>query len=311
MGVLLFFQDAERFILDNRHLVESTPLQLYFSNLKRYPRISFLEDRTPTDDSESDSSGDPSVWSAQCTDDSQSSFGGWNISEHACGKLAVVLCEDIELRHLYAQASSSLDRQRFVKSHDKLLKGFFTSLRSEVSQPLHVKAVRLLRHHQQRQQVTDWIYGLCTSSGGAGASRSRLTLDQSEDREDIFNRYFQSQGFPSVDDENGDIERDSEGENTGDEAIAEGADGKSNSDATEDDNESDSEASEDDRLPIPSEKLESVIKFLTEGPAYQQLKSNIHALVHPPTKYPRSYPAGRCEEPEKTTCKAISLCCNW
>ncbi|QKX53367.1 uncharacterized protein TRUGW13939_00445 [Talaromyces rugulosus] len=265
--------DNERNTID---LVHSSAQEYLELNRERwFPN--FHTDIANSKDGVSEISAEVSLWSAFETDDSESSFGGLHVSREACEKLAEVLCKDIDLRTLYLEALTLLGKGRFSKNHDQILKRFFKSLRSEVDDTLHLQTIRLLRYASSREQITEWILRLCVPSPDLETLRSRQKfLDQKEFRDEILNRFLEDQavGLHDKGDRKNQLDHEISSENS------------------EDDDEASSEDAEDGNGPIRFEQLQAIISFLTRGPSYEDLKSDLYLLVHPPTGIPEAIQLG-------------------
>lgn len=175
------------------------------------------------------------------------------------------------------EALTLLGKERFSKNHDQILKRFLKSLRSEVDDILHLQIVRLLRYPSSRGQITESILRLCIPSPDPDALRSRQEfLDQKESRDEILNRFLQDQAIDRHDTN----DRHNQLEN------------EANNETSEDGDEGTSEDVEDENGPIRFEQLQTVISFLTKGSSYEDLKSNLNLLVHPPTSIPDAIQLG-------------------
>jgi hypothetical protein len=90
----------------------------------------------------------------------------------------------------------------------------------------------------------------------------------------MLSRFLQSQGFDSHDGIGRQDELDNE---------------MSSEDSTGDDEVS---SADDAKEKVHFEQLQTVITFLTSGPSYELLKSNIYLLIHPPTSIPDAIQLG-------------------
>ncbi|KAF1953009.1 hypothetical protein CC80DRAFT_451401 [Byssothecium circinans] len=209
-------------------------------------------------DSESDFSDNESTWSSNPSTSSQSSYGDIpaDVSKELVGKLVEVLWESDGLSSLYQNASSMFDREEFSKIHDRVLKTFFQELRNEVEEANQLQTVRLLRQRDRRKQVTSLIYVLSTPEKDPEEQKTHKTFfDQRTDRDEALRQFLHSKRTPTAVPDHEDFDRESSSS-------------------------SDDESGDNVNL-IQWEELNAIVKFLTHGASFKQLRVNILCFLHP------------------------------
>ncbi|CAG7554294.1 unnamed protein product [Fusarium equiseti] len=192
-----------------------------------------------------------------------------NALQAAAKYLAYLLSEDLFLRPLYFQALQSMDKDRFFRNHDRLLKKFMIELRSKAEDDMLIQAVRVLRNQRQRERITTQIYRTFQpDTANTNRKVMRDFLDQKEDRKYRLKLFFKQQGH----------ERGTAGRNNvpgaGDVKVEEEDENDDEGEETKDESDDASNASQ-----IP----DLVVDFITNSSPFKAFKSNVHYFVNPPT----------------------------
>ncbi|EPS39086.1 hypothetical protein H072_7130 [Dactylellina haptotyla CBS 200.50] len=209
-------------------------------------------------DNMSDFTDVDSVFSASSAGYSQSSLGEWQpFALRASDIVAQKFCQDPDFRRFYLEALAKFGKQGFKKQNDIFLKLFFKDLRSETteSSPIHLRAIRFLRRHSEREKVAEQVFTLChkyLESATKLQGRDFLALSRMETQ-------FTPQDYNI---------------STGEDNEQEEVDSR-DSEGSQDENENhDEKALELD--------VENVLNFFIGGQPFEQFKSNLRCLVSPP-----------------------------
>ncbi|CAF3544215.1 unnamed protein product [Fusarium graminearum] len=247
-------------------------------------------------DTGSDVSNDSSVFSTSSSVPSttpSSIPGSDNVDyalQAAAEHLAYLLSEDLSLRPLYSQALRTMDKDRFFRNHDRLLKKFMIELRRKAEDDMVIRAVRALRNRRQRERVTTQIYRTFQpDTANTNRKGMRDFLEQKEDRKYRLKLLLEQQGH-----ERGTAERDNvpEANNSApaagdvkvEEEIHENEEsGSAPDEEVEDEDEGEETEDESDDAPNAGQRLDLVVDFITNSPPFEAFKSNIHYFVNPPT----------------------------
>ncbi|CAF3455143.1 unnamed protein product [Fusarium graminearum] len=244
-------------------------------------------------DTGSDVSNDSSVFSISSSVPSttpSSLPGSENVDNAAAEHLAYLLSEDLFLRPLYSQALKAMDKDRFFRNHDRLLKKFMIELRCRAEDDMVIQVVRVLRNQRQRERVTTQIYHTFQpDTANTNRKGMRDFLDQKEDR-----KYRLKVFFEQRDHERGTAGRDNvpEANSSGpaaadvkvEEEIHENEEsGSAPDEEVEDEDEGEETEDESEDAPNASQRLDLVVDFITSSPPFEAFKSNLHYFVNPPT----------------------------
>jgi hypothetical protein len=119
------------------------------------------------------------------------------------------------------------------------------------------------------------LHSISRSGGSAIKNSIPWPEDQKKYRDELLNRFMQSQASDPHDESDRRNQLDNE----------------TDSENSEDDDDA-SKGAEDGIEPLQFEQLQAVIAFLYSGPSYEDLKSNIYSLAHPPKSIPEAIRKG-------------------
>jgi tetratricopeptide (TPR) repeat protein len=242
-------------------------------------------------DSISDISDVASVFSSSSSVDSFSSTGSYeDARQTAAQHLAFVLSKHPLLQPLYSQGVRELEKNRFSKNHDRLLKKFLADLRLESRDNIHLQAIRFFQNRSQREVITSQIFEFCQEHLNDTTKRSmQQYLDQKVDQAYRLDRFLGSwseKTKPTMRETAAEI-GNSSGSNEVKKIEYEVEDEIENEiedyeeDSEEDEEELDDEIEQDQTTRFPH--LDSVVAFLIEGPPFQNFKTSLSCLINPPT----------------------------
>ncbi|GFF61692.1 putative Pfs, NB-ARC and TPR domain protein (JCVI) [Aspergillus udagawae] len=220
--------------------------------------------------------------------------------------LAKILSDDPFLHRLYAQAMQKIGRNRFLKTHDRLLRRYLADLRLETQDRVVLELVRILQHRSRRQQVTVHVLEhFQPTSNLVKENALRKFLDQTEDREYRLRSFLQMQSEDFID-TTADIAgmaNTMENDNKSTEEIGRNEEsGYYVEDASNDDEEEEDvdESDEEERAAdtIDEAKLQhlhSVVAFFTKGRPFEAFKSSFANFLNPPLTIEEAVASGNIE----------------
>lgn len=223
--------------------------------------------------SDSEGSITSNAFSHESASTASSSVYDVDTANAAVAVLVEQLCSDCVLEDLYSQSVEKINKDRFCRGHNKLLKDLFEGLWSITTDPVLQKIAKFLC--RQRKSITSRVFDRFD------AARSSLPRHYPDHQINVplLSRQIES------------IESAKRPESP---ARAPGREWPTRMDIVEQDEESENSENDDEGATDDDEydqdndlrQLENVLSFIIGGPSFETFKLNLSCFVNPPTTIP-------------------------